>query len=99
MCNNACVYNLPETVYYKAAKKLLYQGQKLLSQEKIQSMKSQAPYVKQIAEAELGFDIIADENNLGKLTVLYCSANIPNLCFFLLWSNIMTASVHNFRAM
>jgi hypothetical protein len=27
MCNNACVYNLPETVYYKAAKKLLHQGQ------------------------------------------------------------------------
>ena len=66
MCNNACVYNLPETVYYKVAKKLLYQGQKLLSQEKIQSMKSQAPYVKQISESELGFDVLADENNFGK---------------------------------
>ena len=31
MCNNAMVYNAPETIYYKAAKKLLQTGSKLLS--------------------------------------------------------------------
>ena len=31
MCNNAMVYNAPETIYYKAAKKLLQTGVKLLS--------------------------------------------------------------------
>lgn len=38
MCNNAMVYNAPETIYYKAAKKLLQSGSKLLSQEKIINM-------------------------------------------------------------
>ena len=31
MCNNAMVYNAPETIYYKAAKKLIQSGSKLLS--------------------------------------------------------------------
>ena len=31
MCNNAMVYNAPETIYYKAAKKLVLSGSKLLS--------------------------------------------------------------------
>ena len=31
MCNNAMVYNAPETIYYKAAKKLVQSGSKLLS--------------------------------------------------------------------
>lgn len=32
MCNNAMIYNKPDTVYYKAAKKLLHSGMKILSQ-------------------------------------------------------------------
>lgn len=31
MCDNATVYNRPETVYYKAAKKLLHTGFKMMS--------------------------------------------------------------------
>ena len=31
MCNNAMVYNRPETVYYKEAKRLLHLGAKQLS--------------------------------------------------------------------
>lgn len=38
MCNNAMVYNAPETIYYKAAKKLIQTGSKLLSPEKIRNM-------------------------------------------------------------
>lgn len=38
MCNNAMVYNAPETIYYKAAKKLLQTGSKLLSPEKVRNM-------------------------------------------------------------
>lgn len=38
MCNNAMVYNAPETIYYKAAKKLLQTGVKLLSPEKVRNM-------------------------------------------------------------
>lgn len=38
MCNNAMVYNAPETIYYKAAKKLMQSGCKLLAPDKIISM-------------------------------------------------------------
>lgn len=31
MCDNAMIYNRPETVYYKAAKKLLHTGFKMMS--------------------------------------------------------------------
>lgn len=31
MCENAMIYNKPETIYYKAAKKLLHSGMKILS--------------------------------------------------------------------
>jgi bromodomain-containing protein 7/9 len=34
MCDNAMVYNRPETVYYKAAKKLLHTGFKMMSKVK-----------------------------------------------------------------
>ena len=66
MCNNACIYNLPETIYYKAAKKLLHQGQKLMSHEKILLMRSHASFVKQIDALELGFSIAAEEKPHGK---------------------------------
>ena len=71
MCNNACIYNLPETVYYKLAKKLLYQGQRLMSQEKIQAMKSHMPFVRQLSELELGFDITTDDRSYGEQFIFY----------------------------
>ena len=69
MCNNACVYNLPETIYYKAAKKLLHQGQKLMSAEKIVAMKSTAPFVRHILDSDLGFsfNLAVDEKPVGQL--------------------------------
>lgn len=43
MCDNAMTYNRPETVYYKEAKKLLTAAEKLLSQEKLLSMRRHLP--------------------------------------------------------
>ncbi|NWI00859.1 BRD7 protein, partial [Tichodroma muraria] len=45
MCNNAMIYNKPDTVYYKAAKKLLHSGMKILSQERIQSLKQSIEFM------------------------------------------------------
>lgn len=39
MCDNAMVYNRPETVYYKAAKKLLHTGFKMMSKERLLVLK------------------------------------------------------------
>ena len=70
MCNNACVYNLPDTIYYKAAKKLLHQGQKFMSAEKIMAMKPTAPFVRHIQDNELGFSASVDEKPVGK-SIIY----------------------------
>lgn len=32
MCENAMIYNKPETIYHKAARKMLHSGMKILSQ-------------------------------------------------------------------
>uniref|UniRef100_A0A2K5Z8I1 Bromo domain-containing protein n=1 Tax=Mandrillus leucophaeus TaxID=9568 RepID=A0A2K5Z8I1_MANLE len=45
MCTNAMIYNKPETTYYKAAKKLLHSGMKILSQERIQSLKQSIDFM------------------------------------------------------
>ncbi|XP_028931376.1 bromodomain-containing protein 7 isoform X2 [Ornithorhynchus anatinus] len=45
MCSNAMIYNKPETIYYKAAKKLLQSGMKILSQERIQSLKQSIDFM------------------------------------------------------
>ncbi|KAM6942705.1 bromodomain-containing protein 7 [Xenentodon cancila] len=39
MCENAMIYNKPETIYHKAARKLLHSGMKILSQERLESLK------------------------------------------------------------
>ncbi|XP_061591112.1 bromodomain-containing protein 7 [Cololabis saira] len=39
MCENAMIYNKPETIYHKAARKLLHTGMKILSPERLESLK------------------------------------------------------------
>lgn len=36
-CTNAMIYNKPETIYYKAAKKLLHSGIKILSRREFRA--------------------------------------------------------------
>ncbi len=56
MCNNAMTYNQPDTVYYKAAKRLLHTGLRTLTAEKVR------PYVPTISNygeltvTHLGFE-------------------------------------------
>ncbi|XP_075044957.1 bromodomain-containing protein 7 [Mixophyes fleayi] len=45
ICHNAMIYNKPGTIYYKAAKKLLNSGMKILSQERIQSLKQSIEFM------------------------------------------------------
>lgn len=45
MCDNAMVYNRPETVYYKAAKKLLHTGFKMMSKVMRSHGKNQTHFV------------------------------------------------------
>ncbi|XP_078458238.1 bromodomain-containing protein 7-like [Lampetra planeri] len=45
MCDNAMTYNRPETIYYKAAKKLLHTGFKMMSKEKLLSLRTSLEFM------------------------------------------------------
>ncbi len=57
MCDNAIRYNHAETVYHKAAKRLLHVGTKLLQPDSlIRTLRPLAVYMKELSPKELGFD-------------------------------------------
>lgn len=60
MCTNAMTYNTQDTIYYKMAKKLLTIGKCLFTPDKLIPMRDQLPWLKEISEDELGFDIMSD---------------------------------------
>lgn len=64
MCNNAMVYNHPETIYYKAAKKLLHVGLKMMSPDKLKPLRSVLTYMPDISQEELGFELGQEEVSL-----------------------------------
>lgn len=57
MCNNAILYNNPETVYHKSAKKLLHVGTKLLKPENLMRIRSFRTNMEPLTHEELGFDM------------------------------------------
>ncbi|XP_034246580.1 bromodomain-containing protein 7 [Thrips palmi] len=57
LCNNAMVYNQPHTIYYKAAKKLLHTGVKMMSPDKLRPLRSVLTYMVDIGREALGFDV------------------------------------------
>lgn len=58
MCDNAIKYNHIETVYNKAAKKLLHVGTKLLQPESLaRILRPLQPYMQELGHLELGFDM------------------------------------------
>ncbi|XP_071899871.1 bromodomain-containing protein 7 isoform X1 [Anas platyrhynchos] len=72
MCTNAMTYNKPDTIYYKAAKKLLHSGMKILSQERIQSLKQSIEFMADLQKTRKQKDKMEqqltgeDENGSGK---------------------------------
>ncbi|KAM6994187.1 bromodomain-containing protein 9 isoform 2-T2 [Tautogolabrus adspersus] len=48
MCDNAMVYNRPETVYYKAAKKLLHTGFKMMSKDRLLALKRSVSFMQEM---------------------------------------------------
>ncbi|XP_068424081.1 bromodomain-containing protein 7 isoform X1 [Clinocottus analis] len=45
MCENAMIYNKPETIYHKAARKMLHSGLKILNQERLESLKQSIEFM------------------------------------------------------
>lgn len=63
MCENAIKYNHVETVYHKAAKKLLHVGTKLLQPESLRSILRPLQYIQELSHIELGFDMTQSNEN------------------------------------
>ncbi|CAL8361551.1 unnamed protein product [Arctogadus glacialis] len=65
MCDNAMVYNRPETVYYKAAKKLLHTGFKMMSKERLLALKRSMSFMQDMDYSQqaaiLGDEDLAEE--------------------------------------
>ncbi|XP_078054295.1 bromodomain-containing protein 9 isoform X26 [Mustelus asterias] len=74
MCDNAMTYNRPETVYYKAAKKLLHTGFKMMSKERLLALKRSMTFMQEIdfsqQAALLGDEDITQEETVAEVTVV-----------------------------
>ena len=46
------IYNQPETIYYKAVKKPLHSGMKVLSQERLQSLKQGTDFISDLQKSQ-----------------------------------------------
>uniref|UniRef100_A0AAG5D7R6 Bromo domain-containing protein n=1 Tax=Anopheles atroparvus TaxID=41427 RepID=A0AAG5D7R6_ANOAO len=58
MCENAIKYNHAETVYHKAAKKLLHVGARLLQPDNLmRSLRPLMTYMRELTAKELGFEL------------------------------------------
>ncbi|KAK2723881.1 hypothetical protein QYM36_002290, partial [Artemia franciscana] len=58
ICTNAMVYNLPETIYFKAAKKVHLAGLRLFKPEVVRQLLKDVPCV--LTEMELGFEPVCE---------------------------------------
>ncbi|XP_076762536.1 bromodomain containing 7/9 isoform X3 [Xylocopa sonorina] len=63
MCDNATTYNHPDTIYFKAAKKLLHVGLKMVTPEKLRQLRPVLTYMQDIAKEELGFELGTEDPN------------------------------------
>lgn len=64
MCDNAIKYNHVETVYHRAAKRLLHIGLKMLQPENLmRTLRPLQGYMEELSMLELGFDMTSEPND------------------------------------
>lgn len=63
MCENCMTYNKQDTIYFSAAKKMLDYGIKLLSRDKLLSLRHTVRAMRYLTSAELGFSLEDDSSS------------------------------------
>lgn len=63
MCNNAMTYNHQDTIYYKAAKRLLHHGTRILAPDKIKPLRSVLPFMPEVTSEQVGFDLGPEDDS------------------------------------
>ena len=64
MCENCMTYNKPDTIYYHAARKMLDYGFKLLSRDKLLSLRHTVRIMRMLSSEEFGFSLEGDSTEL-----------------------------------
>ncbi|XP_043211195.1 bromodomain-containing protein 7-like isoform X1 [Amphibalanus amphitrite] len=58
MCTNAMAYNRSDTIYFKAGKRLLHMGTKMMMPEKLMSLRTVVPAMLDLGPEVLGFEVL-----------------------------------------
>ena len=78
MCDNAMKYNRPDTIYWRAAKKLLAIGTKLMNKDKLISFRRSLECFSHLTERELGFRIDSSSHLVDEQTLMLNEQNNSN---------------------
>jgi len=57
ICNNCMLYNTPDTIYYKAAKRLLQLGLRVLAPDRLKALAEHLPLINELSPQQLGFSL------------------------------------------
>lgn len=76
MCENCMMYNRPDTIYFKTAKKMLHIGLKMMMKDKLLPLRHALPFMTELTLEELGFDI-NDESPVVETEVIEVDENTP----------------------
>lgn len=80
------VYNRPDTIYYKAAKKLLHSVQKTITPDKLRASLQLLPLLSELSSEQLGFDMDSsatpseDEENVPSIMECHNAAVCEQKC-------------------
>merc|ERR1719402_1647764 len=76
ICQNCMLYNTPDTIYHKAARRLLQLGCKVLLPDRLRALAEHIPIILELTPQQLGFNIkdevpaeltIEDEKDISRV--------------------------------
>lgn len=79
ICHNTCNYECEDSDLFKFSQRLLMDGQKHFSEDQIRQLLPQAPYMKLISKAELGFELSNKGTEFGRDCYFWVEARFATI--------------------